>query len=601
MSDNNSTMESLTLYSDRCVVLLRQAVEMAESEGTPDPMMPKRSAYQSRYAGSSSDEQAEGSSSSESEDEEEEKGKNSSGAVTEKQPTVEVSPAVQPQGAAAPIKKKKKRTKMDLNQRQRESLIQKHFQNVSCTSLPLLISSEFPTPTVVELPSGLLSKDNRMTSTVQQARAFYNLSTALNEKPVVILFLRSGRFAGAVFQKHVCITHRALQRYTVRRGQGKAQSAQDSQGRPKSMGAQLRRAGEVALNADVTATLMEWKTYIQTAGIILISCPKTMKKNLFEGAEQVWRKDDDRIRRVPLDMGRPSFESVCIIHAVLMTVVVREYAPPSSFEVEVKEVVDVVHTSKETHLHDKKKEIKEGPPVRELSSIHVAAKEGDLESLARIILDEAADDVDEIAGEEWMTALHFAALSTTTGVELSVAAECVHVLLEKGHANPCIVDARNRPPYFLASHDKVRDSFRIARANLGEEYCSWDDAKVGPPLTLEDLDARTKKEAEKRKKKKIRQKEKNAKEKAQTAEAERFLQEEQTRKKQEEEAKRIRDGLQPKNTPAGNVCDFCQTVCKGRRRNQMLKRLEYSYCSSECVQKHKRELMASAALARFGG
>jgi hypothetical protein len=33
----------------------------------------------------------------------------------------------------------------------------------------------------------------------------------------------------------------------------------------------------------------------------------------------------------------------------------------------------------------------------------------------------------------------------------------------------------------------------------------------------------------------------------------------------------------------------------------MYQRLEYAYCSTECVQRHKRELLASAALARFGG
>jgi hypothetical protein len=33
---------------------------------------------------------------------------------------------------------------------------------------------------------------------------------------------------------------------------------------------------------------------------------------------------------------------------------------------------------------------------------------------------------------------------------------------------------------------------------------------------------------------------------------------------------------------------------------QMFQRLEYVYCGSECVQKHKRELMAAAAMARFG-
>jgi hypothetical protein len=31
----------------------------------------------------------------------------------------------------------------------------------------------------------------------------------------------------------------------------------------------------------------------------------------------------------------------------------------------------------------------------------------------------------------------------------------------------------------------------------------------------------------------------------------------------------------------------------------MLQRLDYVYCSTDCVQKHKRELMAQAALSRL--
>ena len=38
----------------------------------------------------------------------------------------------------------------------------------------------------------------------------------------------------------------------------------------------------------------------------------------------------------------------------------------------------------------------------------------------------------------------------------------------------------------------------------------------------------------------------------------------------------------------------------GKSRSQMFSRLEYVYCSTDCVRKHQRELMAAAAMARFG-
>ena len=76
--------------------------------------------------------------------------------------------------------------------------------------------------------------------------------------------------------------------------------------------------------------------------------------------------------------------------------------------------------------------------------------------------------------------------------------------------------------------------------------------------------------------------------------------EEAEAKKKEEDAKRIRAGLQPKTTTAANACDYCQNVCKGKSRSQMFSRLEYVYCSTDCVRQHQRELTAAAAMARFG-
>ena len=97
-------------------------------------------------------------------------------------------------------------------------------------------------------------------------------------------------------------------------------------------------------------------------------------------------------------------------------------------------------------------------------------------------------------------------------------------------------------------------------------------------------------------------KQKKIQEKADAALVEQKKQEEEAKKVAEETAKRIRDGLQPKYVVTGsdNVCDYCQKIVKGRKRKDMFTRLDYKYCSSDCVQKHKRELMASAALARFG-
>ena len=211
-------------------------------------------------------------------------------------------------------------------------------------------------------------------------------------KPVIVLFLRSGRFAGAVFSGDRVLHHTTSTRYTVRKGQGKAQSAQDGQRRPQSMGAQLRRQGERQLDEDVAAALGEWREAIREAALIFVSVPKTMKKSLFEnGGEHCLQRDDPRIRRVPLDLGRPSFENVCLIHAVLTTVSLRERIAMDDLDDDTKE--DLVESEKKEETV-KAAVIEKKPPVIEaipLSPLHVAAQNGDVGAI-RLILESDDDD-----------------------------------------------------------------------------------------------------------------------------------------------------------------------------------------------------------------
>lgn len=96
-----------------------------------------------------------------------------------------------------------------------------------------------------------------------------------------VLLLRSGRFAGAVFEKDKALCHKTFQRYTTRRKQGGAQSASDASGKAKSAGATLRRYNEVALKQDVTALLVEWKDVLKDAELIFLSSGKTERATFF--------------------------------------------------------------------------------------------------------------------------------------------------------------------------------------------------------------------------------------------------------------------------------------------------------------------------------
>ena len=608
MTENKGrVIERLSLYTAECRVLLKQALELTPEEEAPKfaAAMPYNATFAGgRFADSSSEDdesdrhQEDQDTSPENSDQEDSDSElNRSAGISDKsQSTTTEKRAKTPKQLAA----------KKIDPKQHEAAIRKHIETLSCHSLTV----KEPERAQLHISSSLLSKQERFaTSDRVIAQSFINLAHKLGheEKKVIVLFLRSGRFAGAVFQSGKCIRHRTAQRYTVRKGQGKAQSVQDGQRRPKSMGSQLRRAGEESLKEDVRQALERWKADVENAALILVSCPKTMKKSLYDSMEPLILRDDPRIRRVPLDLGRPTYENAVLIHDVLIQPTLRDSPTSSKAEPsasteglepiqEAPSSIEAASDTQGTEPQVKKVE----RVVTPLTALHVAAKNGDINVVRDILAGEEAESMlGLMAGEDFMTPLHYAAQSTSNGVSSIMAADVVLELLEQGKADPVIADARNRPPYFLASHDKVRDAFRIARARLGEDCFDWEKAKVGPALTEDMIQQRKDKEAEKKRRKKARNKEKKAKERAQQQEMEEKQRSQEEEAARAQEAKRVRDGLQPKKT-GSNVCDFCQKVCKGRQRSQMFKRLEYAYCSSECVQKHKRELMAQAALARFG-
>lgn len=559
-----------------------------------------------------------------------------------------------------PTKKKNtKRGTSSKDQKRHQQAIQQHSANLIRLDFELdEVDPETGHPLHIFPPAALLSRtDLRTSDMVSHARTILQLSESMVHKRqqkryVVVLLLQSGRFAGGVFDGSTCIVHRALSHYTVRKGQGKAQSSQDQKRRPKSVGSQLRRAGELAHKVDVQKTMTEWwSDYITQASLIFVSCPKTMQSTIFctstgsstDGggggggtttAEEepssvvvgLLRKDDDRVRKIPFDAGRPTFDSVKVVHQVMLGVEVRaveKYTHPDQVQPSSVDDSDARRQQQQQQLQQQQQEEEKEKARRAaidipLTPLHEAAKNGNLVALLDVLrkmtdhqqddVENSGDDIDHIiimdvnqrAGYDRMTPLHFAAASSTE-VDPSTAAACVSTLLVQARADPTILDGRGRPPYFMATHDRVREAFRKARAVLGEDYCRWDvDGKVGPPLTDDDVVARKNREAEKKKRKKARQKEQKAKDDAHAQEMEERRKVEEEKARHAEEAKRVRDGLSAKPT-GGNVCDYCQKKCIGKKKNQMFLRLEYKYCSSDCVNAHKRELMAAAALARFGG
>jgi hypothetical protein len=168
-----------------------------------------------------------------------------------------------------------------------------------------------------------------------------SISNIRNKPYMAVIALRSGRFAGAVFnnqnERNPLVVHKVIRRYTVRAKAGGGQSSHDSKhGKAKSMGAQLRRYGEQMLQEDVERLLTAWVDYLAECSVILVAATKTMRSNLFEKEEattansssgtnkkvQLLQKADPRVVFVPFAVDKPTLEAVQLIRQKSLSVIV---------------------------------------------------------------------------------------------------------------------------------------------------------------------------------------------------------------------------------------------------------------------------------------
>ena len=142
---------------------------------------------------------------------------------------------------------------------------------------------------------------------------------------------------------------------------------------------------------------------------------------------------------------------------------------------------------------------------------------------------------------------------------------------------------------------QVRDAFRRHRAVLGEnggpQGFDWQAARVPEPLT-EELVAR-KKEKEREKKRRARERQKR--EKADLAAKKKAAADALAQQAAQEAAAHA---AAEAAFLAGNACDGCGMPIPSRSA-VVFTRLDFKYCSSKCVQDHRRALQAQAAERRF--
>lgn len=357
--------------------------------------------------------------------------------------------------------------------------------------------------------------------------------------------LRSGHFAGAVFHGKEAVIHKAIHRYTIRAKSGGAQSAKDSGGsKAKSAGSNLRRYGEQRLAEEIQELMTDkWVSQLAGCELIFISVSKRMRPTLL-GTDKAPYVPFHKVRKLPFMMGRPTFEAVKDAYHKVASII---FASEESTEALVAKFRPApARTVKEPELK----------PAEQPSA---AKAEAEAEAPSQPYREEE---------DEQYTELHAAAAAG--------AVELVVGMLDGG-ADPTRLDGKGRVPFWLAPNQRTRDAFRRWR---GSNEDAWDWVAARVPDGITDESEQRKKDKEKEKKKKQKDKQKAAK----------------AKQKEEEEAARLKEEEERKALEAAQAkCDSCGKPLLSKP----FARLDYLYCSTECVTAHRRDLQAAAAMKRF--
>lgn len=310
----------------------------------------------------------------------------------------------------------------------------------------------------------------------------------------VLLMIGGGHFAGAVIshtlkstkgnapnrkesnqeQQVNVLVSKTFHRYTTRRKQGGSQSASDNaRGKANSAGSSIRRYNEQALQKEVRELLESWRSYLVKAENVFIRANGASNRKILVGYENaVLKNDDPKIHSFPFTTKRATLSEVKKAWAKLSYMTVLDL--PKAKKVVAKKV---------------KTEAKaKTPEVEQLSESDIHTKE----IVALLKKSKAPLLISYLKKNTLDAGFQFTPVNAHAPTILHYAASqgllhMVQVALVNLKADPTVKNTLGKTPSQVSANTATKKTFQIARKTLGEGYCDWDLAKVGPPKTKEEV------------------------------------------------------------------------------------------------------------------
>jgi len=323
---------------------------------------------------------------------------------------------------------------------------------------------------------------------------------------IVSLAPKMGKQATGTEQRQaIVIAHKTFHRYTTRRKQGGAQSANDSaKGAAHSAGSSLRRYNELALEQEIRALLAEWKEWIGNAQLIFVRATGSSNRHILFGPYdgQILRQNDPRNRTFPFSTRRATQAELMRAFVELTRVKVSQVddvALAAAAAAAQSEADAKAATQAKPATPSKSKPLKEEEEAllhtSQLQSLIRRSKAPALLSYLNsnsISSNYPFHPPSSRANHHAPTPLHLASSSSSPVIVLA--------LLTKAGADPTLPNGDGKSAFDLSGDRSTRDAFRVARSELGEEKWTWDAVRVPPALSkaeAEKRDQQEKAEAEK--------------------------------------------------------------------------------------------------------
>ncbi|KAI8146898.1 hypothetical protein BJV82DRAFT_710223 [Fennellomyces sp. T-0311] len=346
----------------------------------------------------------------------------------------------------------------------------------------------------------------RLTDSLDGLRALQAARFEQRKRLWTIIMIGGGHFAGAVVDVNKSIkgpfkldaaevkmvAHKTFHRYTTRRKQGGAQSANDNaKGAANSAGAQIRRYNEQLLQQEVREVLDQWKQHINESEQVFVHAPSNNRKVVYNYDNAVLTRDNSD--SIPFPTRRPTLSEVRRVFIELCTLKLAEadidaiqahHAKIADKEEKARQQLEKSRQSGKSTVQQQEKKPHIPAEIEKLIDLtkqgkeqlvlaHVQKHEGMLLSLTRGEISSLDDD----ETKRYPTLLHLAAHAGHAAL--------VSVLIRDLDADPTIKSGLGKTAYEVAKDKDTRNAFRRCMCDLPSRWDWLNDARVPSPLTRE--------------------------------------------------------------------------------------------------------------------